>query len=316
MHYPIWANYPETEIYHLSSQNLATLLLFRQPKGKVVVTVHDIIPYMVRNDLQMRTYHTLADQLFDRMAMAGLQRADHLIAVSQYTKHCLVEHLGIAPEKITVVYPGIDHTRFRPMSVPVTVYERYRLAVGRRYLIYVGSEDPRKNLVTLVHALTMLRRELPDIELIKVGRAHLEVERQRLIELAVEVGVGSAIHFLDDVPEDDLPLLYNLAEVCVMPSLYEGFGFPVLEAMACGIPVVCANAASLPEVSGDASLLFETGSAAAENLAVAVLQTLSNDDQQQVMRANGLTRAATFQWSRTARQMLDIYDIEKTNLQV
>jgi glycosyltransferase involved in cell wall biosynthesis len=311
-HYPIRARYPEAEIFHLTSQNLATLLLFQKPKGKVVVTVHDIIPYMVRHDLQMRTYHHRVDQLFDRIALAGLKRADHLIAVSQYTKQCVVEHLGISPEKITVVYPGIDHTRFRPRTVPVTIRHRYRLPPGRRYLIYVGSEDPRKNLFTLIQALANVRRELSNVELIKVGRAHFADERRRLIELATRLGVDSIIHFLEDVPDEDLPLLYNLADICVMPSLHEGFGFPPLEAMACGKPVVCTNAASLPEVSGDAGLLFEPGSHSADSLTAAILRILTHDDLKQDMQAKSLAHATSFRWSRTAQQMLAIYAIESS----
>jgi glycosyltransferase involved in cell wall biosynthesis len=250
--YPVWAEYPRADVYHLTSQNLATLLLFRRPPGRVVVTVHDIIPYMLRNDPKLCTYRSAADRLFDRLAMAGLKRADGLIADSEYTRRCVVEHLRITPEKIDVIYLGIDHQRFRPLPVPLSIRERYDLPQQRRYLIYVGSEDPRKNLETLVRALAAVRRTLPDVELIKVGRAHFEDERRRLRELAANLGVLDAIHFLDDVPDDDLPLLYNLADVCVMPSLYEGFGFPVLEAMACGTPVVCANASSLPELVGDA----------------------------------------------------------------
>ena len=231
--YPLWSRYPEADTYHLTSQTLASLLLLRRPAGKVVVTVHDIFPYMFRDDPQLRSpYGT--DHLYHRLAMAGLKRADHLIAVSQYTRQCVTERLGIAPEKITVVYSGIDHERFRPLPVTAAARERYALPEGPRYLIYVGSEDPRKNLATLVRALAELRRELPDVELIKVGRSHFERERQRLLELATKLEVRSAIHFLEDVSDQDLPLLYNLADLYVTPSLYEGFGFPVLEAMERG----------------------------------------------------------------------------------
>lgn len=307
MHYPIWARYPESKVYHLTSQNLATLLLFRKPKGRVVVTVHDIIPYMVRANRQICPYRTPIHQLFDRMAMLGLKRADHLIAISRYTKQCLVEHLAIPSHKITVVYPGIDHTRFLPKTVPETIRERYRLPGGRQYLIYVGSEDPRKNLNTLIRALAKLRYELLDVELIKVGKAHSEAERCRLTELASQLGVLSAIHFLEDVPEDDLPLIYNLADLSVMPSLYEGFGFPVLEAMACGTPVICANATSLREISGNASMLFEAGPVAVENLTAAMLHLLTDLRLRDSMRANGLNHAATFEWSRTALQLVEVY---------
>jgi len=311
--YPIWAIYPQADVYHLTSQNLASLLLFRRPAGKVVVTVHDIIPYMLRNDPQLSTYRTVADRLFDRLAMAGLKRADHLIAVSRYTRQCVVEHLGIAPEKIAVVRLGIDHERFRPLPVPATIRERYGLPEGRRYLIYVGSEDPRKNLIALVRALAQIRRELPDVQLIKVGRARHDRERQRLLELATRLGVRTAIHLLEDVPEDDLPLLYNVADVCVMPSLYEGFGFPLLEAMACGTPVVCANGASLPEIGGTGGLLFQHGPAAVENLASALLQVLTHRNLSLAMRAQGQDHAAAFNWSDTTYKTLTVYLGEAVN---
>lgn len=290
--YPVWAQYPRADVYHLTSQNLASLLLFRRPPGKVVVTVHDIIPYMLRNDPQLSSYHSAADRLFDRMAMAGLRRADQLIAVSHYTKRTVVEHLGIAAAKLDVIHEGIDHTRFRPLDVPPTIRARYGLPANRRYLIYVGSEDPRKNLEVLVRALADLRWALPDVELIKVGRAHFDAERQKLLALAGELGVADAIHWLDDVPEEDLPALYNLADVCVMPSLYEGFGFPVIEAMACGTPVVVANASSLPELAGDAALLFQPNDS--RELVAKIVTTLCPPVQREQMRSIALQRAQAF----------------------
>ncbi|HEX6292756.1 MAG TPA: glycosyltransferase family 1 protein [Herpetosiphonaceae bacterium] len=305
LNYPVAAKYPSADVYHLTSQNLASLLLFRRPPGRVIVTVHDIIPYMLRNDPQFNSYRIAADRVFDRLAMAGLQRADLLIADSHYTRSCVVSELGIAPDRIAVVHLGIDQQRFRPLPVPDTLRERYGLPTGRRYLIYVGSEDPRKNLATLVRGLAIVRRELPDIALIKVGRAHFEHERRRLHDLAAELGARSAIHFLDDVQEGDLPLLYNLADVCVMPSHYEGFGFPALEAMACGTPVVCARASSLPEIVGDAALQFEPRDAHA--LAQAIVRYLTEPDLYQAMRSRSIAQAAAFTWARTTRQTLDLY---------
>ncbi|HEX9442335.1 MAG TPA: glycosyltransferase family 1 protein [Roseiflexaceae bacterium] len=307
LNYPIWARYPKADVYHFTSQNLASLLMVRRPNGTIVVTVHDIIPYMLRDDPHLSSYRTAADRLFDRLAMAGLRRADRLIADSHYTRQCIVRCLGISPEKIATVHLGIDHERFRPLPVPASIRARYQLPEGRRYLIYVGSEDPRKNLDTLVRALAEVRRLMPDVELIKVGRAHFDSERQRLIALADRLGVRRAVHFLDDLPEGDLPQLYNLADVCVMPSLYEGFGFPVLEAQACGTPVICANAASLPEIAGDAALLFECGPRGADALAAAILRVLSERDLYRSLRITGLAHAAAFGWEHTARRTLDLY---------
>lgn len=309
--YPVWANYPAADVYHITSQNLASLLMFRRPRGKVVVTVHDIFPYMLRADPRMGYYRTPADRLFDRMAMAGLKRADRLIAVSHYTKRTVVEHLGIAPERIDVIYEGIDHARFRPLTVPETIRERYQLPAGRRYLIYVGSEDPRKNLSTLVRALAAVRRSLPDVELIKVGRAHVERERQRLLALAGDLGVRPAIHFLEDVDDDHLPYLYNLADVCVMPSLYEGFGFPVLEAMACGTSVVCIRAASVAELLGEAGVMVIADRDINSAFPEALYKALQDIELQESLRSLGMRRAAEFTWTRTNAQMTNTYrDIE------
>jgi glycosyltransferase involved in cell wall biosynthesis len=305
--YPVWAMFPPADVYHLASQNLASLLVFRRPRGKIVVTVHDIIPYMLRHDPQLCAYRTAAERLFDRLAMAGLRRADVLIADSHYTKRCVIEQLGIAPEKITVIYPGIDHARFQPQPVPIALRERYGLPQGRRYLIYVGSEDPRKNLAMLVRALAELRATLPDLELIKVGQAHFDTERRKLLVLASELGVLGAIHFLDDVPDEVLPCLYNLADVCVMPSLYEGFGFPVLEAMACGTPVVYANSTSLPELAGDAGRLFEPRAHDEHALAAVLRGFLSDPVQMAAVARAGLTHAAMFQWQQCTQQAIRLY---------
>jgi glycosyltransferase involved in cell wall biosynthesis len=303
--YPLWSRYPEADIYHLTSQTLASLLLLRRPPGKVVVTVHDIFPYMFRDDPQLRSpYGT--DHLYHRLAMAGLKRADHLIAVSQYTRQCVIERLGIAPEKITVVYSGIDHEHFRPLPVTAAVRERYALPEGPRYLIYVGSEDPRKNLATLVRALAELRRELPDVELIKVGRSHFERERQRLLELATKLEVRSAIHFLEDVSDHDLPLLYSLADLYVTPSLYEGFGFPVLEAMACGTPVVYARAGALPEIVGNGGV--EVFPCDVRTLARTVSALLRSKKKRLSLRHAGQDVAADFAWSATTRSTAAVYE--------
>jgi glycosyltransferase involved in cell wall biosynthesis len=300
LNYPLAAKYPTADVYHLTSQNLASLVLFRRPPGRLIVTVHDIIPFMVRHNPQLSSYRSAADRLFDRLAMAGLKRADGLIADSEATRRSLIELLGIAPEKIAVVHLGIDHSRFRPLAVPDSLLKRYELPPDRRYLIYVGSEDPRKNLPTLLTALATIRREAPDVALIKVGRAHFEHERRRLLDLAAELKIHTALHFLDDVQEDDLPLLYNLAAVCVMPSRYEGFGFPVLEAMACGTPVVCARASSLPEIAGNAAILFDPNDPNA--LAQAVIELLRDEPTRQRLIAEGYRQAAKFTWQHTVAE--------------
>lgn len=303
--YPVWARYPRADVYHLTSQNLASLLVFHPPRGKVVVTVHDIIPYLLRHQPRLRPHRTVADRIFDHLAMVGLKRAHLLIAVSEDTRQCLVERLGIPAARIEVVWQGIDHARFQPESPLVGVRERYRLPAGPRYLIYVGSEDPRKDLTTLMRALALVRADMPDVELVKVGRAHFDRERQRLVEIAGQLEIRDAVHFLDDVVEDDLPSLYGLADVAVMPSLYEGFGLPALEAMACGRPLVYARAGSLPEIAGEAGIPVTPGSP--EALARTLVALLGDPERRRALGRAGRDRAASFTWERTARGTISAY---------
>ncbi|NTV62679.1 MAG: glycosyltransferase family 4 protein [Oscillochloris sp.] len=301
LNYAVWASYPPADVYHLTSQNLAGVLLFRRPPGRVVVTVHDIIPHMLRDDPRLSPLRGRADRLFNQLAMAGLQRADQLIADSEYTRRCLVAHLGLPASRIDVSYLGVDHTHFRPgVGDPAVLRARYGLADGRRYLIYVGSEDPRKNLPTLLRALAQAQVAHPDLALIKVGRAHFLSERQHVCDLTHNLGLAGSVHFLDDVPEVDLPGLYGLAVACVMPSLYEGFGFPVLEAMACGTPTICADAASLPELAGDVGLLVPLSGDQAANFAAAIRHLLDRPRLCAQLADRGMTHAAAFRWDRCA----------------
>ncbi|MCU0495372.1 MAG: glycosyltransferase family 4 protein, partial [Chloroflexaceae bacterium] len=306
LNYPIWASYPAADVYHLASQNLASLLLFRPPPKPVIVTVHDIIPYMLRDHPHLSSYRTVADRLFDYWAMLGLRRADLLIAVSEYTRQCLIEHLHVAPERIITIRSGVNQEVFQPLPVPEKVFQQYGLRPDRDYVIYVGSEDPRKNLQVLLRALADLRQTWPKVELIKVGDAHFDHERGRLHELSSELGIQHAVHFLNDVPDADLALLYNLARVCVLPSLYEGFGFPVLEAMACGVPAVVARATSLPELVGTAALLFEPNNVI--DLRRQMEQLLGDEQLYRAMKHQGVERVRqTYSWSVIVSQLQETY---------
>jgi glycosyltransferase involved in cell wall biosynthesis len=302
--YPLRSAYPRAETYHLISQTLASLLLVGRPRGQVVVTVHDIFPYMLRSDPELRSPFA-GDHFYHRLAMAGLKRADHLIAVSEYTKRCLIEHLDIPEEDITVVHSGIDHERFYPLREASGIRARYGLSEERRYLLYVGTEDPRKNLVALVHALAEVRHDFPDVELVKVGFAHFERGRRRLLEVSEQLEVRTAIHFLEDVPEEDLPPLYAMADLYVTPSPFEGFGFTVLEAMACGTPVVCADAGALPEIVGTAAVRVPPRSTSA--LAEAISRLLESPQRRRSLREAGLDQAAGFTWAATANRTAGVY---------
>jgi glycosyltransferase involved in cell wall biosynthesis len=275
--YPVRVRWPRgADVYHLTSQNLATLLLFAPPPGRAVVTVHDIIPYLVRGDPLLDTFRSRFEEWFYMLSLRGVRRAQTLLAVSEYTRRTLVEALGLDGGRIQVVFPSISLERFHPAPVPDEFLARYGLNRETRYILSVGTNDPRKNQPGLVAAFARLRRECPDVRLILVGGQYFARERERVRALIAENDLGEAVFFYQNVPEEDLLFFYNLAAVFVFPSFYEGFGLPVAEALACGTPVVCANTSSLPEIAGNASVLIDPTSI--EEIAQAINQICGNSE--------------------------------------
>jgi glycosyltransferase involved in cell wall biosynthesis len=304
--YPLRLSRRDVDVYHFSAQTFATLLMVQRFDRPVVVTVHDIIPYLTRGNRRLGGQARPVHRWVDDLAMQGLKRATLLIADSAWTKGSLVAALAIPPERIHVVHLGVDHERFRPLQVSDAFRRKYGLESGARHLLYVGSEDPRKNLETLLRAFALIRGSRQDVRLVKVGAAHHLAEHARLEALAHTLGIESAIRWTDHVPEEDLPLFYSVADVVVLPSHYEGFGFPVLEAMACGTPVVCNDATSLTELAGQAAVLVRGGSAA---FADAIGSLLDDSEHRRRVRERGLSHAARFRWESTARATRVAYTV-------
>lgn len=293
--YPLRAETRPGWLTFLTSQTLATLLLTQRLPRPVVVMVHDILPYLLRDDPALRTYGHRVDRLMDAAAMRGLRRADHLVTNSEYTKRTVVETLGVPPERIEAIPLGVDTERFRPLPVPTAFRDRYGLPEGERYVLAVGSDDPRKNLPALLRAMATVARAVPAVSLVKVGAPAFAAHRRRNLELVEALGIGSVVRWIDEVSEEDLPLFYNLADLFALPSTFEGFGFPVLEALACGTPVVAARRASIPELVGDVVPLVEEPTP--EALAGAIVATLAAPRPD---TAPLVAWARSFTWQRTA----------------
>lgn len=302
--YPLTVSLGGYDVSHLTDQTLATLLLF-QHLPAAVVTVHDIIPHLVRRDPNLRTDRTAADGLFDRLALWALTRARALVAISRYTKQCLVQELGLSDERIHVVYRAVDHAAFRPLPVPDAFRRQYRLEEGKAHVLYVGSTDPRKNLAALVRAFALVQRQAPEARLLIAGASHFVAQRARLEKLITELALRESVLFLGQVPDADLPLLYNAADVFVLPSLYEGFGLPALEAMSCGTPVVASSRASLPEVVGTGGTLVDPLDEQALAEAIAVL--LADQDLRTHASRAALEQASLFSLERQAEETLAVY---------
>nr|MQY55010.1 glycosyltransferase [Dehalococcoidia bacterium] len=195
-----------------------------------------------------------------------------------------------------------DHRLFRPLP--------HRNRFGYPYILFVGSEHPRKNLSTLLTAFKKLKggKQFRDLKLVKVGRAGgLEADfRGQTMKVVAALDLHREVVFTEFVPEEELPVYYFNAECFVFPSLYEGFGFPPLEAMACGCPVVTSNTSSLPEVVGDAAIMVDPYDV--DGLTNAMREVLTNDGLREAMIEKGLAQAKKFSWDKTAEKTLEVYE--------
>lgn len=264
-----------------------------------VMTVHDLIFE------RFPQHHTLANRAFLRVAMPlFVRRADAIISVSRHTKRDILDLYGTPSQKVVVVGEGIeDH--FRPADEEEIQRVQDQYAIRRPYLLMVGTLEPRKNHALAFEALARLKAEgWPQCLVVAGGRGWLFDTVKSEVEL---LGLADDVIFTGRVPEEDLPPLYSGADCFLMPSLYEGFGIPVLEAMACGAPVVCSTASSLPEVAGDAALYIE--SPTAEALVAQVREVLSKPETARQLRDDGLRQAARFCWRSAALETAEVYKV-------
>ncbi|MBN1933725.1 MAG: glycosyltransferase family 4 protein [Anaerolineae bacterium] len=304
--YPLSAGLKRGTLTHLTTQQMAIMLWLHPHVRPVVVTVHDIVPFLVRDDVEQSTFQHPIDRWFDQWAMAGLKCSDALISDSQFTKQAVVATLGYPEGKVHVVHLGVVHSIFHPRAVPQAFYQRFQLDPSLRYILYVGSENPRKNLSRLLRAFAAVHAQRPDLRLIKIGSIQYGPQAEALRRQISELDLGNDVLLIDHVTDQDLALFYNAATLFAFPSLYEGFGLPPLEAMACGTPVVCSSAASLPEVVGDAAIAIDPTDVDA--LAASIVRVLGDSDLRDDLRQRGLARAARFTWERTARATVEVYE--------
>ena len=265
-------------------------------KGPSVITIHDLIHLVCPDLLTDRRAHWYASWMLPSAA----RRATHILTVSEYSKQEILRHLKVSEIKVTVIYHGVEEA-FHPLS-KVEV-ESFRVAhrLPERFLLYVGMLKPHKNIVRLVQAFSCLN--LDGVSLLLVGKRD---SRYRELDMILEEeALHKNIIFLSSIPFEELPLIYNAAESLILPSLYEGFGLPALEAMACGTPVVCSQAASLPEVVGDAAVLADPLSV--RSIVEGMKKSLEDSALRSELRRKGLERAKQFRWRDSAAKTLSVY---------
>lgn len=285
---------------HLPNQHFARYAVFlKQP---FIVTVHDLARCCFNFDRE-----SISEKILLNLDKRYIKRASHLIAVSESTKRDLINYLRIPEDRISVIYNGVDHNVFKP-------YEPYLIPCHIRvhhkpYILCVGSERQRKNLGRLLKAFAQLKRDFPGLKLVKVGGPgrSQQLRDDTLTALAVSgLELVRDVIFADYVSDLELAYYYSSAALLCYPSLYEGFGLPALEAMACGCPVVTANSSSLPEVVDEAGIMVDPGDT--DSLAGAMRRVLTDNGLRDSMVSKGLKQAEKFSWEKTAELTQQMYD--------
>ena len=265
-------------------------------RGKFVATIHDAKPFIFPQPAKRFDWKNRVKKL---VLPNPRRQIDHIITVSNHSRKDLIEQLGIAEDNITVIYQGVESKKFAPSSSNVEgPYGE------KRYVLGVAGKDPTKNIENLVIAYSLLPVDLrTKHSLVLAGDVG---ERKDIQQLVLGRGIESDTIFAGVVSDERLITLYQHASVFVFPSLYEGFGLPVLEAMGCGCPVITSQTSSLPEVVGTAGKMVDPLNV--PELVEAMIQVLTDEELSRYMQDLGLSHARRFSWHKTARETVALYE--------
>ncbi|MBV9711145.1 MAG: glycosyltransferase family 4 protein [Ktedonobacteraceae bacterium] len=274
------------------------------PRTSTVVTIHDVIPMRLpayQPDARVKAYmHLIA---------RAAHHATQIITVSEHARRDIIDVLKLPSDRIHVIYEAAGE-EYRPVTdAEILAKTRVRYGLNERYIFYLGGLDQRKNVQQLVRAFAHVHRMIGDPQLQLLIAGNPDRQKGPLFPdprpVAADLGMSGQIIYRF-VEEEDKPALYSGASLFVFPSLYEGFGLDPLEAMSCGAPVVCSNRTSLPEVVGDAAIMVDPTDT--QKLVEAMRRVLSDETLQTDLRARSLQRATLFNWQKTARETLTVYE--------
>jgi glycosyltransferase involved in cell wall biosynthesis len=299
LRYPRVARKARADVFHVVDHGQGHLVAALDP-ARTVVTCHDIILLVLAAGRLSQRFRPLLATRVLRHALGQVKRARGIIADSFQTRRDLADLGGFDPQRVTVIYPGLNHPFSPAPARRGEIRARLRLPEGP-LVLHVGHTNFYKNIPGCLRAIARLRRGGLDVTFVRGGRPL----RHEHVALAERLGIAKAVHELGLIAPDDLADLYRACDVFLFPSLYEGFGWPPLEAMASGLPVVSSRAGSLGEVVGEAALTAEPEDS--ERLADHVAALLLEESLREKVRARGLERAALFDWDRTALQIHDVY---------
>jgi glycosyltransferase involved in cell wall biosynthesis len=281
----------------------AVLPIAYQPVNSVL-TIHDVAFLFFPEcfSFALRSWLMLACKI-------GMARARKIITVSEATRQDVLAHYGVNPDKVVAIHHGVHErfTQLRASSMPAIEQTKKKYGIQRPYILCIGTLQRRKNIPRLLQAFYLLKQryQIPH-QLVLVGQQYKDLPEHEIFVTIQRLILNRDVVWTGYVDEQDMPFLINGAELFVLPSLYEGFGMPLVEAMACGVPVACSNISSLPEVIGGGGVLFEPDDV--EHMVTTLHQVLTQERLSDSLRAQGLQRAREFSWETCARKTLDVLE--------
>ncbi len=263
-----------------------------------IVTIHDLIPVLYPD------YVTKFFAIQARLYMPILlKKSKRIIAVSNSTKNDIIRRYSISPEKIDVIYEGVSN-HFKVYAKSYVSNFRRHYGLGRPFILFVGALEPKKNIETLIKAYYRAIKVIPDLDLVIAGKKAWKYKS--IFNVVNQLNLQKKVKFLNFIPYDELPLLYNAAELFVFPSLYEGFGLPPIEAMRCGVPVIVSNRSSLPEIVGNNGVIVDPLNF--DQLSREIIKVLTDHELNRRLRLESIERSSLFTWENCSKATLSSYE--------
>ncbi|ENZ30832.1 hypothetical protein HMPREF1084_03405 [Clostridium butyricum 60E.3] len=285
----------DADIYHFFN-----FIVPPRINGKIITTIHDMTYILYPETMDKRNLKRITDDID-----YSVNRSDKIITVSESSKRDIIRYLNVPEEKIEVVYNGVEYDRFAKSNNnqdKLKVMQKYNLP--QNYILYMGTLEPRKNIESIVRSYSVLKKNYNnEIKLVIAGKKGWLFEN--IFNLVESLKLQDDVVFTDYVDEVDKAAIYQMANLFVFPSIYEGFGIPVLEAMASSVPVITSNVSSLPEVAGDAAILVEPKDV--NSIAKNMHKILSNNDLRDKLICKGHIQAKKFTWEASAEKLYKIY---------
>jgi glycosyltransferase involved in cell wall biosynthesis len=269
---------------------------------KYIVTIHDL------TSLLFPQYHSFFRRIHHKNSiLTSVRLADYIIADSHSTKQDLMKLFSVPADKIKVIYIGVDSCFRVIKSQEDLLRSRDKYALPSEFIFTLGVLEPKKNTESVIRAYADLKKSLPNVpKLVIGGSIKYGWKNSNIFRVVSELRLKDDVIFTDFIDYQDLPAVYNLAKLFVFPSIYEGFGLPVLEAMACGTPVITSNTSSLPEVAGDAAVLVDPYDIL--GIADAISNVLADENNQREMAEKGLKNVKRFSWQKAAQEILEVFE--------